>query len=110
MQFEIDHPNAFQGDSIDFLRCIYRDPDLDLAVRIDAAGKAARYERPTLAAIAVQQSTHPTTQSDIDAAIMELVERGSASVAPTIAGTAEDSVGGLVDGGQANPLGIAPTS
>jgi hypothetical protein len=36
-QFQIDHPDGFQGDSIDFLRCIYRNPDLDLLVRIDAA-------------------------------------------------------------------------
>ena len=65
VQFQLDHPNAFPGDSLDFLRCIYKNPDLDLAVRMDAAGRAARFERPTLAAIAVQQP--PRQRLDVSA-------------------------------------------
>ena len=71
MQFQLDHPNAFPGDSLDFLRCIYKNPDLDLAVRMDAAGRAARFERPTLAAVAVQQAPPPR----LDVSVLTADER-----------------------------------
>lgn len=40
------------GDSpLDFLTAVYRNPELPLDVRLDAAGKAAPYMHPRLAAI-----------------------------------------------------------
>jgi hypothetical protein len=48
-------PNAFEGDGVAYMQSIYRDPSFSQELRLDAAAKAARFERPTLAAIAVQQ-------------------------------------------------------
>src|SRR5689334_20372416 len=73
VQFQLDHPNAFPGDSLDFLRCIYKNPDLDLAVRMDAAGRAARFERPTLAAVAMQQ----TPEARVDLSALSAEERAA---------------------------------
>lgn len=44
-------PDAFEGDGVAFLVAVYKDPRIPLETRIDAAGKAARYERPQLQAI-----------------------------------------------------------
>lgn len=41
-------PNAFTGDSVAFLQTVYKDPKLPLGMRMDAAAKAARFERPML--------------------------------------------------------------
>src|SRR6476661_3735635 len=48
-------PDAFEGDGVAYLQTVYRDPHQPTELRMDAAAKAARFERPTLAAIAVQQ-------------------------------------------------------
>jgi hypothetical protein len=42
-------PDAFAGDGVAFLQTVYKDPKLPLSIRMDAAGKAARFERPMLA-------------------------------------------------------------
>jgi hypothetical protein len=42
-------PDAFAGDGVAFLQTVYKDPRHSLAVRMDAAAKAARFERPMLA-------------------------------------------------------------
>jgi hypothetical protein len=39
-------PGVFAGDAVAFLQTIYKDPRIPLPVRIDAAAKAARFERP----------------------------------------------------------------
>ena len=41
-------PDAFAGDSVAFLQTVYKDPKLPLSTRLDAAAKAARFERPML--------------------------------------------------------------
>jgi hypothetical protein len=41
-------PDAFAGDGVAFLQTVYKDPRLPQSVRIDAAAKAARFERPML--------------------------------------------------------------
>jgi hypothetical protein len=56
-RFEAQVPAAFAGDSIAFLQCIYRDPNQELAVRLDAAKAAARFERPSLSAVATREVT-----------------------------------------------------
>src|SRR5215469_2194476 len=56
-QFQIDNPDAFPGDAVSLMQCIYRDPNQDLAVRLDAAKAAARFERPALAATLTKDLT-----------------------------------------------------
>jgi hypothetical protein len=48
-------PDAFEGDGVAYMQSVYRDPSFPQELRLDAAAKAARFERPTLAAIAMQQ-------------------------------------------------------
>ena len=38
-------PNAFTGDGVAFLQSVYKDPTIPLRLRIEAAAKAARFER-----------------------------------------------------------------
>ena len=49
-------PDAFEGDGVAFLQSVYRDPSFPVALRLDAAAKAARFERPMLAATAIDAS------------------------------------------------------
>jgi hypothetical protein len=42
-------PDAFPCDGVAFLQAVYKDPKLPLSIRMDAAAKAARFERPMLA-------------------------------------------------------------
>lgn len=42
--------NAFEGDAHAFLQAVYRSPDVPLEVRIMAAGRALRVEKPALSA------------------------------------------------------------
>ena len=44
-------PEAFAGDAHAFLMTVYKDPSHPLPVRLDAAGKAIRFEKPALAQI-----------------------------------------------------------
>lgn len=44
-------PDAFEGDGHALMVAIYKHPDVPLEVRLDAAAKAARYEKPSLQAI-----------------------------------------------------------
>src|SRR5262249_711573 len=48
-------PEAFAGDAHAFLMAVYKNPKLDLRVRIDAAGKALAYEKPRLAGVEMTQ-------------------------------------------------------
>lgn len=43
--------DAFVGDAHAFLASVYKNPDLPLEIRILAAGKALRVEKPTLSAV-----------------------------------------------------------
>ena len=43
----------FEGDALDLLRAVYRDPRVGLDLRIDAAKTAIRYERPSIAAVEI---------------------------------------------------------
>jgi hypothetical protein len=44
-------PDAFDGDAHAFLMMVYKDPSLPVELRLDAAGKAIRFEKPALAAV-----------------------------------------------------------
>ena len=54
-------PDAFPGDALALMQFIYKDTSLPLALRLDAAAKAARFERPTLGATAVEASVSVST-------------------------------------------------
>jgi hypothetical protein len=72
-QFAEAVPDAFQGDGVAFLQTVYKDPTLALAVRLDAAAKAARFERPMLSASNVQVEAQPVmTAEERGARIREL--------------------------------------
>jgi hypothetical protein len=58
-------PDAFEGDGVAYMQSVYRDPSFSQELRLDAAAKAARFERPMLAAIAVQQP--PRARLDLSA-------------------------------------------
>ena len=45
-EFSATVPDVFAGDAVAFLQTIYKDPRIPLHVRLDAAAKAARFERP----------------------------------------------------------------
>jgi hypothetical protein len=42
--------NAFEGDAHAFLQAVYKNPDVPLEIRIQAASRALRVEKPTLSA------------------------------------------------------------
>jgi hypothetical protein len=53
------------------MQSVYRDPSFSQELRLDAAAKAARFERPTLAAVGVQQ----TPRAHIDLSVLTPEER-----------------------------------
>jgi len=71
-RFKAEVPNAFEGDGVAYMQSVYRDPSFSHELRLDAAAKAARFERPTLAAVAVQQAPPPR----IDVSVLTEVEQG----------------------------------
>lgn len=44
-------PGAFEGDAHAFLMSVYKDPSQPMPLRLEAAGKAIRYEKPALATV-----------------------------------------------------------
>jgi len=70
-RFKAEVPTAFDGDGVAYLQTVYRDPSVPLELRLNAAAKAARFERPTLAAVAVQQTPNPR----IDVSMLSREER-----------------------------------
>jgi hypothetical protein len=55
--FSATVPDVFAGDAVAFLQTVYKDPRIPLRVRLDAAAKAARFERPTSATSSVRSAT-----------------------------------------------------
>ena len=49
-------PDAFAGDAHMLLMAVYKDPDKDWALRVDAAKAAVRYEKPALSSIEAKHS------------------------------------------------------
>jgi hypothetical protein len=110
-QLKIEHPDdAFDGDSLDFLRCVYRNPDFDISVRLDAAKAATKYERPSLQAVITKDvSSLPTTSAAIEDAIASLLGKGTASVVLD-ARPATDSAGESESVGQAGAAEVTPSA
>ena len=69
-------PDAFAGDGVAFLQVVYKNPSMPLAVRLDAAAKAARFERPMLATsnVRVIRRIEDLTDDEL-AALAEAAER-----------------------------------
>jgi hypothetical protein len=76
---EATTPDAFHGDAHAFLTAIYKDPQVDMPLRLDAAKAAIRFERPALAAIDAEvfQRVSATVQqkTTIDPASMTPLQR-----------------------------------
>ena len=51
---------AFQGDAHAFLMAVYRDSNVPLDMRIEAASVAIRYEKPALQAVAMKTTEQRT--------------------------------------------------
>ena len=49
-------PEAFQGDGHALLMSVYKDPSIDLAVRIDCAKAALPFEKPRLSPVEPQRA------------------------------------------------------
>jgi hypothetical protein len=58
---------AFSGDAHALLMAVYKDPSRDMALRVDAAKAAIRYEKPALSSIEANLSV-----SNHEAALDEL--------------------------------------
>lgn len=71
-------PDAFVGDAHAFLVSIYKDPQQPLDLRMEAAGKAIRYEKPALAAVAVKdmnrRDVHDFTTAELEQFIADSPE------------------------------------
>jgi hypothetical protein len=78
---------AFDGDAHALLIHVYRDPNVPLSIRLDAAKAALRYEKPALAAIDHCGSKTVTLDmpaySDLEVArrLAFLLARGAAAIA-----------------------------
>jgi hypothetical protein len=66
-RFQIDHPDAFPGDAVSLMQCIYCDASLPVEIRLDAASKAARFERPALAAVMTNDASGVTSPALLEA-------------------------------------------
>ncbi len=44
-------PDAFRGDAHAFMVWVYKNPDLDVDLRLKAAMNAVKFEKPTLASV-----------------------------------------------------------
>src|SRR5262245_20958942 len=51
-------PEAFEGDAHAFLTSVYKNPEIPLEIRILAAGRALRVEKPVLSAMRGQVDIH----------------------------------------------------
>lgn len=75
-------PDAFEGDGVAYLQSVYRDPQFSVELRMDAASKAARYERPALGAVMTKDVTPASaTPAEIDSRIAALLRKGMAGAA-----------------------------
>lgn len=74
---------AFEGDAHTLLMAVYKNQDLPLPIRLDAAKAAIKFEKPALQATTVQHSNQigDLTDEQLDAFILERAR----SAAPGIA-------------------------
>ena len=66
---------GFEGDAHAFLQAVYRNPDVPLEIRIMAAGRALRVEKPTLAASHSVSEININLASRLEAARLRVAGR-----------------------------------
>ena len=71
---------AFEGDAHQFLQWVYKNPDFPIEVRIQAAGRALRVEKPTLSASQNTVDVNVDIAARMDAARARLAEHRAAAV------------------------------
>jgi hypothetical protein len=67
-------PDAFVGDGVAFLQTVYKDPRNPMRLRIDAAAKAARFERSVMASNRVIRGVNDLTEQEMAAIAGEKME------------------------------------
>ena len=79
-------PDAFAGDAHALLIATYKNPNLDLHVRLEAAKAALPYEKPRLQAVTLaNEGGEPPKMSELEigrrlAFVLELIARGEVKV------------------------------
>jgi hypothetical protein len=63
-----DIDGAFEGDAHAFLQAVYKNPDVPLEIRIAAAGRALRVEKPVLSAGHSRVDVHMDLGTKLEAA------------------------------------------
>tara|TARA_R110000822_G_scaffold62916_10_gene154883 strand:+ start:5974 stop:6351 length:378 start_codon:yes stop_codon:yes gene_type:complete len=76
-------PNAFAGDSHALLMAVYKNQDLPLLVRIDAAKAAIGFEKPRLSATNVTLDDKRDPEQFTEAELEIIVREGIARAAQT---------------------------
>jgi hypothetical protein len=64
-------PDAFKGDGVDFLQAIYKNPEFDFEVRMEAATRASQFERAKKTESTIEDKTNyvvrmPAPVADLD--------------------------------------------
>ena len=72
-RLEAEIPDAFVGDAHAFLVSIYKDPAQPIDLRLEAAGKAIRYEKPALAAVEMNATIKRDADDLTDAELEQLI-------------------------------------
>jgi len=67
---------AFEGDAHAFLTAVYRDPAVPLEIRIMAAGRALRVEKPALSAVHGRMDVNVNLATRLEAARKRMVRIG----------------------------------
>ena len=65
---------AFEGDAHAFLQAVYKNPDVPLEIRILAASRALRVEKPTLSASQSTQNVNIGIAERLGTARMRVIE------------------------------------
>lgn len=84
---------AFEGDAHAFLQAVYRNPQVPLEIRIMAAGRALRVEKPTLAASHSVSEININLASRLEAARQRVANRPPAEGARPRISLAEPETG-----------------
>ena len=71
-------PEAFDGDAHAFLMSVYKNPEFPIEVRILAAGRALRVEKPVLSAVHGRVDVNFNIAERLQAARKRLVDAGRA--------------------------------
>ena len=87
---------AFEGDAHAFLTAVYRNPEVPLEVRIMAAGRALRVEKPVLSASHSQVDVNIGLANRLEAARKRVAGRDVVELDGNVAPLITDQSGGGV--------------